>query len=105
MNQRFPTADSEMMPILEPKPKNRADYLHGILQGVSDVERDGFGALGDLGASPKMPKLVLSCGGGANNDMWTKMRERRIGHGVVVRKADNTEASFGAALLAATTFS
>lgn len=103
--ERFPTADSEMMPILEPRPNSRADYLHGILQGVSDVERDGFGALGDLGASPKMPKLVMSCGGGANNDMWMKMRERRIGHGVVVRKADNTEASFGAALLAATTFS
>ena len=105
MNQRFPTPNSEMLPMLEPKPQNRVDYLHGIFQGISDVERDGFAALGDLGTSPKMPKLVLSCGGGATNDMWTKMRERRIGHGVVVRKADNTEASFGAALLAAATFS
>ena len=103
--ERFPKADSEMMPMLEPRPESRTEYLHGILQGISDVERDGFQALGELGASPKMPKLVLSCGGGANNDMWTRMRERRIGNDVVVGKADNTEASFGAALLAAATFS
>eukprot|EP00978_Attheya_sp_CCMP212_P041214 scaffold233329_cov49-Attheya_sp.AAC.1 len=108
--ERFPTADSGREPLMEPVPPNRQEYLHGILQGISDVERDGFLALGQLGASPESPSIVWSCGGGAQNEMWMKMRERRIsgicsnGAKVVVRRAPNTEASFGAAILAAATF-
>ena len=110
-------ADSTKEPILRPKPDSRKEYLHGILQGIGDVERDGFKVLGDLGATPKLPKVVLSCGGGSKNDMWIAMRQRRLkeiyGGGdddsddvdvVVVKRATNTEASYGAALLAAATF-
>ena len=114
--ERFPMADSTKEPILSPKPDSRKEYLHGILQGIGDVERDGFKVLGDLGATPKLPKVVLSCGGGSKNDMWIAMRQRRLkeiyGSGddidddvdVVVKRATNTEASYGAALLAAATF-
>ena len=61
---------------MEPKPDSRKEYLHGILQGIGDVERDGFRILGDLGARPVRPTVVLSCGGGAKNDVWISMRER-----------------------------
>lgn len=115
VGERFPVADSSREPVLEPRPESRREYLHGILQGISDVERDGFRALGDLGSDPGRPTVVLSCGGGARNDMWLRMRERRIGdlyddggggdrRGGEVRRADNTEASYGAALLAAASF-
>ena len=106
--ERFPVADGTKEPILSPKPTCRKEYLHGILQGIGDVERDGFRVLGELGASPSVPHIVLSCGGGARNDVWTAMRERRLmatcNNRVKVIRATNTEASYGAALLAAASF-
>jgi len=111
--ERFPVADSNKKPVLTPVPGTRAEYLHGILQGISDVERDGFLVLGELGASPARPSLVLTCGGGSRNGMWSRLRERRLnesfgagseGGEVKVAKAENTEASFGAAILAAAHF-
>lgn len=105
--ERFPVADSNKEPVLEPVPTSRKDYLHGILQSIGDVERNGFIVLQELGAPP--PSVVWTCGGGSRNDMWSKMRERRLaasfrGENISVRRADCTEASFGAALLAAATF-
>lgn len=108
--ERFPVADSSKEPVLSPKPDSRKEYLHGIFQAIGDVERDGFKVLGELGATPKLPKVVLSCGGGSKNDMWIAMRQRRLkeiyddSEDVVVKRATNTEASYGAALLAAATF-
>lgn len=106
--ERFPVSDGAKEPIMSPKPTSRKEYLHGILQGIGDVERDGFRVLGELGASPSVPYIVLSCGGGAINDVWTAMRERRLmaicKHRVEVIRATNTEASYGAALLAAASF-
>jgi sugar (pentulose or hexulose) kinase len=105
--ERFPVADGNKEPVLEPVPASRKEYLHGILQSIGDVERDGFLVLQELGAP--QPSVVWTCGGGSRNDMWSKMRERRLaasfgGGNVSVRRADCTEASFGAALLAAATF-
>jgi len=104
--ERFPVADSEMKPVLEPVPPSRKDFLHGLLQSIGNVERDGFVALQELGASP--PTIVYTCGGGSMNDMWRRLRERllteRFGTSIQVCTAESTEASFGAALLAAATF-
>ena len=78
------------------------------MQGISDVERDGYCVLGELGASPNVPYVVLSCGGGARNDVWMTMIERRLvkicDSRIEVRRATNTEASYGAALIAAASF-
>lgn len=108
--ERFPTADGSKEPVLEPKPESRKDYLHGILQSISDVERDGFLALGHLGASPSPPTQIWTAGGGSRNDMWGQMRQRRLreafqSNSIEVQKAKNVEASYGAAILAAAAFS
>ena len=107
--ERFPVADSKKEPILEPVPDTRGEFLQGILQGISDVERDGFRALGELGASPSTPHQVWTCGGGSRNDVWSQMRQRRLRQAfgndqVSVARADNVEASYGAAILAAASF-
>lgn len=106
--ERFPIADTERLPMLEPKPENRVEYLHAILQGISNVERDGFQVLGELGADPSIPMQVHTCGGGARNDMWLKMRENRLSRAfdmnISVERALNTEASYGAAVLASSSF-
>lgn len=105
--ERFPVADPNKEPILEPVPSDRQDYLHGILQAIGDVERDGFEVLQELGAPA--PTVVWTCGGGSRNDMWNKLRERRLATkfgtpDIKVKRAECIEASYGAALLAAATF-
>lgn len=106
--ERFPVADSEKEPIVEPVPESRQEYLHGLLQGISDVERDGFKILGELGATPNCPTVVWTCGGGSRNDMWTQMRQRKLTESfhktIPVKRALNTEASYGSAILAAASF-
>ena len=61
--ERFPKNDPNQEPILDPKPMThpqraedksivcRQRYLHGILQGVAEVEKEGYAALKSLGAS------------------------------------------------------
>lgn len=94
--ERFPVADPAKQPCLEPRPASRAAFLHGILQGISTVECDAYAALEALGASPL--REVLTAGGGARNEVWTAMRARRLG--VRALTAVNSDAAFGAALLA-----
>ena len=55
--ERFPKNDPEKVSILDPKPKInnetcRRQYLHGILQGISMIEKEGYLALQELGATP-----------------------------------------------------
>jgi D-ribulokinase len=107
--ERFPIADSNKQPNLEPIPDSRQDFLHGILQSISIIERDGFQVLGELGAIPKKPTRIMTCGGGSKNTMWTQMRQRILrssfrDSSICVETASNTEASNGAALLASCTF-
>ena len=82
---------------MEPVPEERGQYLHSILHGVARVEAEGYAALASLGAS-RLTR-VLTSGGGAKNDKWTAMRQAMLG--VPAARAPNTDAAFGAALLAA----
>ena len=56
--ERFPLNDPNKKPVLDPKPLDdgirsyRAEYLHGILQGIANVEKEGYKVLQDLGATP-----------------------------------------------------
>jgi D-ribulokinase len=63
VGERFPKNDPNKEPVLSPKPVKignseveevsyRKEYLHGILQGVSAIEKEGYTALEVLGASP-----------------------------------------------------
>lgn len=61
--ERFPKNDPKKQPVLTPKPMKaaadgekessvcRQQYLHGILQGIAEVEKEGYAALKDLGAT------------------------------------------------------
>lgn len=60
------------------------------------MEAEGYGVLRELGATTLTE--VLSAGGGANNPMWVRMRERLLG--VPTSRAEQSDAAYGAALLA-----
>jgi len=94
--ERFPVNDPNKEPVLDPKPDDRAVYLHGILRGIAAVEADAYTLLAKMGATAVTE--VRTAGGGSVNEVWERMRERLIK--VPVSKAEQTEASYGVALLA-----
>lgn len=96
MGERFPVADPAMAPRLAPRPDDDASYLHGLLESLARIERDGYRLLERLGAP--YPRAVRTAGGGARNAAWTRIRARVLGIDVI--PAVSAEAAHGAALLA-----
>jgi sugar (pentulose or hexulose) kinase len=75
--ERFPVNDVRLAPRLEPRPANDVEFLHGLLQCLARIEAAGYAKLAELGAPPL--KRVVTNGGGAQNAVWKKMRERLLG--------------------------
>ncbi|EEF49476.1 xylulose kinase, putative [Ricinus communis] len=96
VGERFPVADPNLSPRLNPRPESDVEYLHGILESIARIEAKGYNLLKDMGAT--QAEEVFTAGGGAKNEKWTKIRERVLG--LPVSRAMQTEAAFGAALLA-----
>lgn len=93
--ERFPVNDPALQPRVTPRPADDAAFLHGLLEGIARIEAQGYQRLAELGA-PAV-RRVLTTGGGASNEAWTKIRARVLG--VPVMSAD-AEAAQGAAMLA-----
>ncbi|XP_061957980.1 D-ribulose kinase isoform X3 [Populus nigra] len=96
VGERFPVADPNLVPRLHPRPESDVEYLHGILESIAHIEATAYNLLKDLGAT--QVEEVFTAGGGAKNEKWTKIRERVLG--LPVSRAKQTEAAYGAALLA-----
>lgn len=94
--ERFPMADPAMSARTAPRPADDAAFLHGLLEGIARIEAAGYARLAALGG-PAL-RRVLTVGGGAANPVWTAMRQRILG--VPVEPAPQTEAAYGAAILA-----
>lgn len=94
--ERFPVNDPHLSPRLTPRPADDAAFLHGLLESLARIEAQGYRLLIDLGATPLLK--VESAGGGAQNDTWSRIRQRLLN--VPVTCAQHTEAAYGAALLA-----
>jgi sugar (pentulose or hexulose) kinase len=94
--ERFPINDPSLPPRLSPRPSDDVAFLHGLLESMARIERDGYRLLESLGAP--VPRSVRTAGGGAVNEAWRRIRERVLG--VPVTRASTTEAAYGTALLA-----
>ncbi|BAT90974.1 uncharacterized protein HKW66_Vig0138270 [Vigna angularis] len=94
--ERFPVADPNLAPRLHPRPENDVEYLHGILESIARIEAKAYELLKELGAT--QVEEIFTAGGGAKNEKWIKIRERVLG--LPVSRANQTEAAYGAALLA-----
>ena len=93
---RFPFNDPALAPRIAPRPEDDVAFVHGLLEGIARIERDGYRLLQRLGAP--YPHRVITAGGGADNAAWRRIRERLLGVPVLV--APHSEAAYGAALLA-----
>jgi len=93
--ERFPVNDSNLKPILGPRPVSDSLYLHALFEGLAKIELKGWEKLGDLTGS--LPKKIITIGGGSKNPQWRKIREKIINIPIV---SCNKTTSFGTALLA-----
>ncbi len=96
VGERFPHNDPRRRPRLEPRPDDEARFFQGLLEGIAEIEAEGYRRLTECGAPP--PTVIYTTGGGAANRAWQAIRARRLG--VPLRPARHTEAAFGAARLA-----
>jgi hypothetical protein len=95
--ERFPVNDPAMQPILEPLPGDSVTFLQGMFEGIAGIEAHGYQLLKKLGA--RQVTEVRTTGGGAQNPVWTRIRERIVG--VPMKPARSELAAVGTALLAA----
>ena len=96
VGERFPIADPNLTARISPRPAQDDRFFQGLLEGIASVEALAYRRLALLGVPPL--RRVISIGGGARNEAWTLIRRRVLGVHVTV--AGQTEASYGAALLA-----
>ncbi len=94
--ERFPINDPQLPPRLAPRPDDDVRFLHGMLEGIANIEKQGYVLLQKLGAP--YPDSIRSSGGGAKNDLWTRIRRNRLG--VMMVSAEQQQACYGAARLA-----
>ncbi|MEY2830756.1 MAG: hypothetical protein RLZZ574_14, partial [Cyanobacteriota bacterium] len=94
---RFPINDPNLLPQLEPRPREPREFLHGLLESISRIEKLGYQKLQSLGAD-RLTRVYTE-GGGAKNLTWQKIRQRHLK--VPIEASHNTEAAYGSALLAA----
>lgn len=93
---RFPINDPNLRPRLTPRPDSAIDFLAGLLTGIAKIEARGYQLLASLGATPLT--AVYTAGGGAQNPVWTKIRQRYLP--VPISISPHQEAAYGTALLA-----
>ncbi len=94
--ERFPIADPQLEPKLEPRPASDTQFLKAMFEGLAEIEYQGYKLLQQLGA-PRI-KTVRSNGGGAKNKVFTQIRQNRLG--VTMSTSTHHQAAFGAALIA-----
>lgn len=94
--ERFPFADPEKQAQLSPRPVNDVIYFQALLEGIAKIEAQAYQRLSELG-TPELT-TVYSVGGGSQNEAWTKIRKNKLKVKLITPK--NTEAAYGAALLA-----
>ncbi len=95
MGESFPTNNSNLEPVLGPRPVSDSLYLHALFEGLAKIELKGWEKLGKLTGS--LPKKIITIGGGSKNPQWRKIREKTINIPIV---SCSKTTSFGTALLA-----
>lgn len=94
--ERFPIADPQLAPRLEPRPESQSEFLKALFEGIAGVEALGYAKLHALGA-PKCTS-VRTVGGAARNDVMTRIRGRILD--TPITSPAHVEAAYGAAILA-----
>ena len=93
--ERFPVNNSNLEPILGPRPVSDSLYLHALFEGLANIELKGWEKLHELTGT--LPKKIITVGGGSKNPQWRKIREKIMNIPIISCKRTT---SFGTALIA-----
>ncbi len=91
--ERFPVNDPDHQPCLSPRPKDDSLFLKGLLESMAKIEKKGYEAI--FRKVGIFPDNIITVGGGANNEVWKKIRKRIIKTNISSGK--NLEAAIGTA--------
>jgi sugar (pentulose or hexulose) kinase len=94
--ERFPFNDGNKQSKMKPRPSSDVKFFQALLEGIADIEAEGYRKLKLLGATS--PRRIFTTGGGNKNSAWKKIRERKTGIDVI--SAVHSQACYGSALLA-----
>ncbi len=94
--ERFPINDKNKKNKTEPRPTSNVEFFQALLEGIANIEAEGYKKLESLGATP--PQKIFTAGGGSKNLAWSKIRTTISGINIV--NATHSEACYGSALLA-----
>ncbi len=97
VGERFPFVNPEARGFVLGNPTTPAELYTACLEGVGYLERLAYATLIDLGATVAGP--IRMAGGGARSRVWLQIRANILNRPLVVPR--QTEAAFGAAILAA----
>lgn len=89
--ERFPVADPDFRPRLEPRPTDEGKFYQGVLEGIARIERRAYDTLADLGADPVAS--IRTAGGGGKSAAWTTIRRRILGCPISISDAEASEGS------------
>lgn len=94
--ERFPVNDKNKKNKTEPRPLSDVEFFQALLEGIANIEAEGYKKLQSLGAAS--PNKIFTAGGGSKNLAWKKIRTKATGIEIV--NAAHSEACYGSALLA-----
>lgn len=97
VGERFPINDPTLEPRMTPRPKDDAEFLHGLFESIARIEARCYNEMAARGAQPC--SLLVTAGGGASNKVWTAIRRRVMG--IDITQAQHTDAAIGVARLIA----
>ena len=76
VGERFPINDPNLQPKITPRPTEPSQFLHGLFEGLAQIELTAYNRLFELGG-PKV-NSIRTIGGGAINEKLTKIRSRIV---------------------------
>lgn len=77
IGERFPVADPEKRALLHPRPAQPELFLQAMLEGLADIEADGYELLARLGAGHA--RRIWTSGRTGDNPVLRQLRGRRLG--------------------------
>ncbi len=96
IGERFPVNDNKKQNNTSPRPSSHVVFFQGLLEGIANIEAEGYKKLNALGAGTA--KRIFTAGGGSKNPAWKQIRKQTTG--IEILDAVHTEACYGSALLA-----
>jgi sugar (pentulose or hexulose) kinase len=96
VGERFPVNDPLMTARITPRPKSDVIFFQGLLEGIANIEYQGYKKLNANGAP--WPSSIRTTGGGSKNPAWNIIRQTTLN--IAFLETQHSEAAYGSAVLA-----